>query len=162
MWHFVGWVVVDISKNCDAFCLQGQAVPRLICLLDREDKRRCLPSDIALTCQKTWLFKHITVRTSDLGFPFVHCLVQVAVTVCVPCTWWCMQRNGGNKLQGARPLLDQAYLNVQAMIFILLFPTGCSVCAPVGACEKVDLLREARSYRVSTLFNDCRLPLLLG
>lgn len=73
-----------------------------------------------------------------------------------------MQRNGGNKLQGARPLLDQAYLNVQAMIFILLFPTGCSVCAPVGACEKVDLLREARSYRVSTLFNDCRLPLLLG
>jgi hypothetical protein len=43
-----------------------------------------------------------------------------------------------------------------------LFPTGCSVCAPVGAHREVDLLREARLYRASTLFDDCWLPLLLG
>jgi hypothetical protein len=35
-------------------------------------------------------------------------LLQAVITVCVPCSWWCIKQNDGNKLQDARPLVDQA------------------------------------------------------
>lgn len=162
MWHFLGWILLDISKDCNAFCLRGQAVPRLLWLLDREDERHCLPSNVPLASQKTWLFSNISLGTSDLWFPFVHCLVLGVVTVCVPCSWWRIKQNDGNKLQDARPLVDQVLFECTGHNCMWLFPTGCSVCAPVGAHREVDLLREARLYRASTLFDDCWLPLLLG
>lgn len=146
MGHFFRWVVLGISKDCNALCLQGQGVPSLVRLLDPKDRRHYLPSDVPFTSQKNWLFSNITERTSDLWFPFVHCLLQAVITVCVPCSWWCIKQNDGNKLQDARPLIDQAYLNIQAVIFMLLFPEGCLDCPPVSASQKVDVLREARLH----------------
>jgi len=106
--HFFRRVVRGILKDYNALCLQGQGVPSLIRLLDPEDRKHCLPSDVPFTSQKNWFFSNITERTSDLWFSFVHCLLQAVITVCVPCIWWCIKQNDGNKLQDARPLADQA------------------------------------------------------
>jgi hypothetical protein len=38
----------------------------------------------------------------------VHRLVQAVITVGVPCSWWCIKQDDGNKLQDARPLVGQA------------------------------------------------------
>lgn len=120
-WHFRR-VVLDISKDCNTLCLQGQGVPSLVRLLDPEDRRHCLPNDIPFIFQKNWIFSNITERTSDLWFPFVHCLLQAVITVCVPCSWWCIKQNDGNKLQDARPLVDQALFEYTGHNFYIAVP----------------------------------------
>jgi hypothetical protein len=63
---------------------------------------------IPFRSQKNWLCSIVTERTPYLWFPFVLCLLQAVITVCVPCSWWCIKQNDGNKLLDARPSVDQA------------------------------------------------------
>jgi len=159
MGHFFRRVVLGISKDCNAVCLQGQGVPSLVCLLDREDRRHCLPSDIPFISQKNWLFSNITERTSDLWFPFLHCLLQAVMTVCVPCSWWCIKQNDGNKLQDARPLVDQPLFEYTGHNFYIAVPrrlVRLSSCQ----CKVIKLMCWGRLVR--TLSVDRQLPPLVG
>jgi len=121
MGHFFRRVALGISKDYNALCLQGQGVPSLVRLLDPEDRRHCLPSDVPFISQKNWLFSNITGRTAGLLFPFVHCLLQAVITVCVPCSW-CIKQIDGNKLQDARPLVDKALFEYTGHNFYIAVP----------------------------------------